>query len=344
MHRANFLYDRIAERSNLELAFWKAIRGKRGRTDVQRFTANLDLELDKIADGFANRSLTFGNYHYFTINDPKTRLICATSFHERVAHHAIMNVLEPTFEARYIHDSFACRKNRGTHGAVLKALAHSRYWPWYLKLDVRKYFDSISHEILLAKLQRVFKEPAVTQLFENLLDSYEVEHGRGLPIGNLTSQHFANFYLSFLDTWICQELKPRGYVRYMDDFVLWGDSETQVRVWGERIEAWATRNLKLTLKPADIGASETGVAFLGFLVKPKGIYLTRRTTRRTSRKFRLLREYIRIGGPSTNHIETRVLPVCAHLSLARSRFVRNTLLQASGLRLEPGESGRQLEQ
>ena len=148
MKRVGNLYDGIGEPENLRLAFLNAIRGKCGKQDVIEYTARLDENLRLLRDRLLARRVDVGHYHFFTVHDPKERVICAASFPERVLHHAIMNVCEPVLERYAIHDSYACRTGKGMHAAVLRAQAFTRQFPWYLKLDVRKYFDSIHHETL----------------------------------------------------------------------------------------------------------------------------------------------------------------------------------------------------
>jgi RNA-directed DNA polymerase len=150
MKRAGNLYESIADPENLRLAFLKSVRGKRHKTDVISYTARLDENLLQLRDQLLARQVDVGHYHFFTVHDPKERVICAASLPERVLHHAIMNVCEPILERYAIHDSYACRTGKGMHTGVLRAQTFTRKYAWYLKLDIRKYFDSIDHRILLS--------------------------------------------------------------------------------------------------------------------------------------------------------------------------------------------------
>jgi hypothetical protein len=269
MKRAGNLYGRIAEPENLRQAFLKAIRGKRGKAEVIAYTANLDRNLRRLHDQLSAGHVDVGHYHFFTIHEPKERLICAASFPERVLHHAVMNVCEPVLERYAIQDSYACRTGKGMHAAVRRAQSFARGYPWYLKLDIRKYFDSIPHAPLLRLLERRIKDKAVLRLIAAIVGTHDsagtgvaaavppgggepdgaeavppasgsmegrppcrpiVTTGRGLPIGNLLSQHLANLYLGHLDHWIKETLRVRGYVRYMDDFVLWAEDKHPARI------------------------------------------------------------------------------------------------------------------
>ena len=171
--------------------------------------------------GLVAQTLQIGDYHYFKIHDPKERLICAASFSERVLHHAVMNVCDPFFNRYQIFDSYACRKSKGTYAALDRARHFNHHFKWYLKLDVRKYFDSIHHGRLKRLLVKQFKDKSLLDLFNGIIDSYHVSDACGIPIGNLTSQYFANHYLAVADHFIKEELRIKGYVRYMDDMVLW---------------------------------------------------------------------------------------------------------------------------
>jgi len=188
MKRVGNLYARIADPDNLRLAFWKASRGKRHKPDAARFRENLGAELGALRRDLLAGAVSVGDYHYFTIRDPKERTICAAPFRERVLHHAVLNLCEPVFEAYQIHASYACRPGKGVHAAVARARGHARAHPWHLKLDVRQYFASIDHGVLLGLLARRFKDHRLLDLFAHIIASYTAAPGKGVPIGNLTSQ------------------------------------------------------------------------------------------------------------------------------------------------------------
>lgn len=285
MNRAGNLYERIAEPENLRLAFIKSIRGKRGKADVIAYTKDLDKNLRLLRDQLLSNRVDVGHYHFFTVHEPKERLICAASFPERVLHHAIMNVCEPVLERYAIHDSYACRTGKGMHAAVLRSQAFTRRYAWYLKLDIRQYFASIDHVVVMALLERRIKDRAVLALIRTILETYSVAPGRGLPIGNLLSQHLANFYLGHLDHWIKETLRVRGYVRYMDDFVLWADEKSTVKAHLEAIRPFLEAELKLELKDnIQINRCARGLPFLGYRVFSRRLTLGPRARRRFARK------------------------------------------------------------
>lgn len=198
-----------------------------------------------------------------------------------------MNVCEPVLERYAIHDSYACRAGKGMHAAVLRARHFTRRYPWYLKLDIRQYFASINHETVMALLSRRIKDPAVLKLVRDLVDTYCVEPGCGLPIGNLLSQHLANFYLGHLDHWIKESRRVRGYVRYMDDFVLWAEEKAALKDELAATHDFLSSELGLELNEnIQLNRCLRGVPFLGYRVFADRLELGPRARRRFSRKLR----------------------------------------------------------
>lgn len=172
MKRANHLMPQIVDKESLYLAFWKARRGKNGVKYVETYRNNLEQNLNQLADDLKSGNISVGNYTYFKIYDPKERLICAARFEERVLHNALMNVCHPFFEKYQINESYASRKNKGTYAALDKALHYQKKYRWFLKLDVRKYFDSIHHQVMQNLLKQRFKESLLLHIFGKIIDSY----------------------------------------------------------------------------------------------------------------------------------------------------------------------------
>ena len=227
-----------------------------------------------------------GDYVRFPIRDPKPRVIHAPSFRERVLHHALMNICEPRIERYLIDDTFACRRGKGTLVAIERAGTFVRERAFVLKLDVRKYFESIDHELLRHRLGRLFKDRAVLALFERIIRSHHAAPGRGLPIGALTSQHFANLYLGVLDHHVKNDLRCRGYVRYMDDVLLFGDERELLRSWWRHLEPWIADECRLRWKTPQLIRCEAGVPFLGFRLYASGRRLSGARRRRFARGLR----------------------------------------------------------
>jgi retron-type reverse transcriptase len=353
MRRVNHLFERIVDRDNLRVAVHKALGGKRSKRDARAFVANLDDHLESLRSDLVRGDIALGDYRQFTIRDPKERLITAPCFRERVLHHAIINVCEPVFERWLIADTFACRQGKGRIAALSRAREFARRFPFFLKMDIRQYFASISHEILGARLECLFKDERLLDLVGRIIASFESSPGRGLPIGSLTSQHFANFYLGWFDRFVKESLRSRGYVRYMDDLAIWGGSSAELR---DRLAATANflkTELGLELKPSPYrNRVEHGMDFLGCRVFPTHLILNRRSRVRFRRK---------LGGLEASYLVDRIDELClqqrasALVAFTRTpglsswRFRRSVLDSMpvgdhDTIGREPGDPGRELEQ
>jgi RNA-directed DNA polymerase len=311
MKRVCGLYDQILERENFLVAFHRAVRGKRYRAEVRRFQKDLPEWLSGITPRLSSGDFSFGRFHQFLIRDPKERIITAPCFEERVVHHAIMNVCEPVLDRWLIDDTFACRVGRGREAAVDRAMQFCRTQPWCLKLDVRKYFDSINHDQLLGLLTRRFKEVPLHGLFDRIVRSFRGSQGVGLPIGSLMSQHFANFYLGWFDRYVKESLRVRGYVRYMDDMLLWGDDRRELQRVQRECERFAADELRLEFKPAQVRCVEQGISFLGCRLFPTHVELNRRSKQRWQRRVRFLEKAYRLGLMSDIDLQKRLASLTA---------------------------------
>ena len=260
----------LAARDNLLLAAWKAARGKRHRPAVARFLANLDARLDALADDILEERAPTGRFRRFVIHDPKRRTITAVGFADRVLHHAILNLAEPRFERMLVDSTYACRPGKGVHVAALRVQHNLRCWPWFVKVDIDGYFPSIDHALLKALLARRFKGAGFLALLGRIIDAGNPDtQGRGLPIGALTSQHFANAFLDAADRRLLASEGVRAHVRYMDDIVWWSPSRHAAVGALEDLRGFLWRERRLRLKPgALIGRSAGGLAFCGFRVRP----------------------------------------------------------------------------
>ena len=293
MKRLGGLWSRLVDRENLREAVAKALRAKRSRPDARAFVENLDANLSALAAGLETGSFQHGSARQFVVHDPKERLITAPCFEERVLHHALMNVCEDWFDRRLINDSYACRVGRGRVAAVLRAKHFSRRHAYFLRLDIRRYFDSIPHDRAFELVGRLIKDPRIQNLFRQIITSHRQSEARGLPIGSLTSQHLANLYLDPLDRFVKESLRMKGYVRYMDDCVVWGDSTRQLGAVLEACERFVRDQLALEFKPQPyINRTDRGIDFLGCRVWRRHITLSRRSRLRFRRKLaHLERDY-----------------------------------------------------
>ncbi len=237
-------YAAVYDWENLRLAYRKAARGKRGKWAAAKFEYRLADNLLQLQAGLAGKTYRPGPYDSFTVHEPKRRLISASPFRDRVVHHALCNLIEPVFERGFIHDSYANRVGKGTHRALDRAQSFARRYQYVLQCDVEQFFPAIDHQILRATLARRIHDPDVMWLVDRILaggvgvlageyrqryfpgdDLLAAVRHRGLPIGNLTSQFWANCMLSPFDHFVKRELGCRGYLRYVDDFALFADDK-----------------------------------------------------------------------------------------------------------------------
>jgi retron-type reverse transcriptase len=248
--------------------------------EVMAFRNNLDDQLSTIHRQLLDGTFSFGHYHFFTIFDPKRRTICAASFPERVVFHAMMRICHPVFDNYQIYDSYASRIGKGTYKALERTQHFCRQYHWFAKLDMCKYFDSIHHAQLFSQLCRLFKDPQLLLHFRHLLDTYETRPSCGLPIGNLTSQYFANHYLSPADHFAKEQMRVPAMVRYMDDVLLFGNDLIQLKQQVEAYTHYVERELKLQVHPPIINQTRRGIPFLGYVVYVSQLRLNQRSRHR----------------------------------------------------------------
>jgi RNA-directed DNA polymerase len=281
------LYPRICAFENLYPAYRAARRGKRNRTAVALFEFDLERNLLELQAELRGQTYRPGAYTNFHIYEPKRRLVSAAPFRDRVVHHALCRVIEPIWEARFIHTSFACRVGKGTHRALDQCHDWLRQYRYAFHGDVVKYFPSIDHQILRGLLARRIADRQTMGLVDRILDSgagiqagecpvtyfpgddlFAALRLRGLPIGNLTSQFWANVYLHELDLFVKHTLHCRAYLRYMDDFVLFCDDKGQLQGWKERIREFLASHLRLALHPkkSPVFPAAVGIDFCGFRI------------------------------------------------------------------------------
>ena len=286
MKRYNNLFEQIISWQNFRLAFLKASKGKSRSSEVILFTTKLDENLEVLRHGIANQTYSIGEYRQFKIYDPKERIISVASFKDRVIHHAIINILEPIFEKQFIFHTYACRKGKGTHAAARYVFKKARSNNFFLKLDIKKYFASIDHTELKRQLIRIIKDKRCLILLFKIIDSYYFQENKGLPIGNLTSQFFANLYLSSLDHFILEQLKSACYARYMDDMIILADSVQELKEISHSIQMYITQKLDLTLKQEIYGKVSKGIPFLGWKITNNSITVLSKTRKRMKKKLK----------------------------------------------------------
>ncbi|MEO1616729.1 MAG: reverse transcriptase domain-containing protein, partial [Planctomycetota bacterium] len=279
--RSKASLEDVVDWCNLVQAASRAGKGKRDRIAVRRFFSNFDFEINRLRDTVLSGNVRLGEFRRFLVHDPKPREICAPAFRERVLHHALINVIGPTLDRVLIDDTYACRIGKGSLAAVKRVQHHARRYSWFGKLDVRKFFGSVLHSTLAEPIERRIKDQRLLDLIWQVIDCYHETPGRGLPIGTLTSQNFANFYLSGFDHWLAGQTEVRGTVRYMDDVVRWCDCGHDAREIADRATQYLDHKLSLAVRdPIVINRSNHGVTYCGYRVFPGTIKLTQRRKRR----------------------------------------------------------------
>ncbi|MDO8660358.1 MAG: reverse transcriptase/maturase family protein [Candidatus Woesearchaeota archaeon] len=260
------LFEKICSFENLHFAFQKARRGKNSINEVLLYNYNLERNLIKLQKQLQNQAYKTGHYRNFTIFEPKKREISALPFKDRIVHHAVCNIIEPIFEKTFINDSYACRKNKGTHAGANKLqhfLRKNSKMAFALKCDVKHYFPSVDCKLLKQEFGKKIACKKTLALLDLTVDSLGKE--KGIPIGNLTSQLFANIYLNKLDQFAKHELKAKHYVRYMDDFIILHEKKTQLQAWKKQIREFLNSlQLELSEKKANVFPVKAGVDFLGY--------------------------------------------------------------------------------
>lgn len=346
------LYRQVYAWENLLLAWRKARKGKRGERPAARFEMNAAENLLAMQEELATKEYQPGAYVSFHVHEPKRRLISAAPFRDRVVHHALCNVLEPIFERRFIHDSYANRRGKGTHAAIDRCQEFARRHRYVLQCDVKQFFPSIDHRLLLERLGRVVVDPDLLWLCGAILDSgrgvlseeyemvyfagddlFAVNRPRGLPIGNLTSQFWGNVYLDALDHFVKRELKCSGYLRFVDDFLLFAEDKTTLWRWRSQIIDYLA-DLRLTLHEARCQPRPVteGIPFLGFVVYPYHRRLKRRKGIEYRRRLHLLLAAYRRNELPFRDLTASVQGWVNHVRYAQSWGLRRTLFREKRIR------------
>jgi RNA-directed DNA polymerase len=326
MKRIGYLFEKMCDFHHLFNAYQKALKGSGNTGQGLAFHFHAEKEILTL-----QRELLTGQYHprpytTFKICDPKERIISVAPFRDRVVHHAVVGVLEDLYEKCFIFDSYATRKNKGTHKAIDRAQIFLRNNRFYLKSDIAKYFYSIDHNILLDLIQRKTKDQEFIKVVEKIIRN----GNQGLPIGNLTSQFFANVYLNPLDHFVKETLRARCYVRYMDDFVVFSDAMPSLQNWLGQIAGFLRQHLKLELKSRGtcINTRAHGLSFLGFRIFPSIKRIKQPNLKRISRNIRNIRSDFNRGKMSEAAYASRMTAVFNHLSFADSFRLRCDMVAA----------------
>jgi hypothetical protein len=338
-------FDALLGWDNLVLAYQHASRGKRGRSDVAGFEYRLEENLVSLRHELLSQSYVPGRYASFLIHEPKRRLISAAPFRDRVVHHALCNLMEPVFERGFVSDSYANRVGKGTHRALDRAQVWARRFRFVLQVDIRQFFPSIDHAILRRRLATRVKDSKLLWLIDTILASgadvlseeYEmvyfpgddllaIERPRGLPIGNLTSQFWANVYLDPFDHFVKRELRCRGYLRYVDDMLLFADDKQTLWAWKEALVD-RLAGLRMTIHPhAHPRPVGEGIPFLGFVVYPGRRRLKRRKGIAFQRRLRILLKAHQAGEVSSADVVASIDGWVNHVRYGNTSGLRRSML------------------
>lgn len=348
------LFDPICSFENLYLASKKAEKGKRFRHEVAAFNARREENLLAIQNLLHAGQYPFGHFRTIKIVQPKPRLISAADYRDRVVHHALINIVGPLFERKFIRDSYANQKGKGTHAALDRCTYYARRYRYVWQLDMRKYFPSLDHQILLAEISRTIRCPRTLALITQIIDTSNpqepadcyfpgddlftpFERRKGLPLGNLTSQFFANVYLNAFDHFVKEELRLPGYLRYVDDALGFSDDKNQLRHARARSQNFLD-HWRLLLHPHKnlIYPINHGIPFLGFRVFPHCRLLLKSSVKRARQKLNALRRGYRTGNIPREKINAAVQAWLGHAQhgdtwgLRRALFRQYTFRRAAG--------------
>lgn len=266
------LFVKVCSLRNLHTAYCKARKGKRYAEEILEFSYALEENLLKLKEELETHTYEHGTYKEFYVRDPKKRLIRAAPFRDRVMHHALCNIIEPIFDCRFVYDSYACRNNKGTHKGVerLQKFVRSDKDNYALKCDISKYFDSVNHKFMLGLIAKRIKDKEIIWLARLILESsvtYKESGACGIPIGNLTSQLFANIYLNELDYFVKHKLKVKHYIRYVDDFIFLQESKQSLHEIKKQVIGFLeSLRLGIHTKRAVVFPVSLGIDFLGYRV------------------------------------------------------------------------------
>jgi retron-type reverse transcriptase len=290
-------FEDIISVNNLLEAWKEFLNGKKGRKDVQEFQFNLMDNILSLHQDLINRRYRHGGYQSFNISDPKPRIIHKASVRDRLLHRAVYRILYPFFERTFIPDSFSCRINKGTHRAINRFYSFAceisnnhTETAWVLKCDIKKFFVSIDHKILVEIIKEYITDENILWLLKEIIGSFSSAwEGIGLPLGNLTSQLFSNIYMNKFDQFVKHKIEAKQYVRYADDFVILSQDKKYLLDLAYKASEFLENNLKLTIHPDKISirAVASGIDFLGWVIFPDHKILRTATKKRMMKRIKI---------------------------------------------------------
>jgi len=336
----NNLHQEIYSFESLHAAYLRARRGKRDRAEVQRFDLDLEGNLIQMQNELIWGTYKTGEYRRFIVTEPKERTVAALPFRDRVLQHALNAVIEPIWERRFIHDSYACRADKGTHlgadcaQAMVRKVRREHGQVFVLKADISKFFYSIDHAIMKQLVRRRIRCRRTLELIDGIIDSTAIAGDPapvGLPIGNLSSQLFANVYLHELDEFVKHGLREKHYIRYMDDFLVVHHDKAHLHKIRAAIERflWDRLRLKTNAKTQVFPVGERfgrAVDFLGYRIWPTHRRLRKSSISRITKTLRRLQKQYAAGKVSLEKVRQSITSWVAHASHAETYGLRKKLL------------------
>lgn len=321
------IFHEVTGFNSLYQGYRKARKGKRTHPEVLDFSINLEEKLVELSRELKNECYRPKGFKEFTLFDPKKRRIFAPYFRDRILHRSIYEHLEPFFQKKFIHDSYACRRSKGTHGAVDRAQYFMRKKDsgYFLKCDVKSYFDSVVHGILVDILSRYVTDNRLIELIEEILQDYG---SQGLPIGTLYAQLFANVYLDKFDHFVKQKLGASYYLRYMDDFIFFSDSKEKLHSFREAAQGFLENKLELDLPYSKTALEpvEKGLTFLGYRVFPDHRKLRKRNKRKFRKRLRSQKKALRSDEIGFSDVRNSVESWKGHAGHADTENLRAAVL------------------
>lgn len=287
MKRHGNLWPKIIDINNIYHAYLKARKGKGWQNTIKKFDKHFDRNLFSIQESLVSKTFTTASYKKEIIYEPKKRIIYKLPFNpDRIVQHSLMRIVEPFWDNLFIYDSYSCRKGKGIHAGSKRIMEFVRKNKYCLKLDIRRFYPSISHDILYKIIKRKIKCKDSLWLIKNII--YSISEGINIPIGNYTSQWFGNLYMNELDQFLKHKYKVKYYIRYCDDFCLFHNSKIFLRDMTDIIKTFLLDKLNLSLSKCDLFPVSRGVDFLGYRHFPKYILLRKSTTKRVRRRLEKL--------------------------------------------------------
>jgi retron-type reverse transcriptase len=349
MNTINNLWKQVIDFENVYHAYCAAARGKRYRQESLDFKYQLEDNLCAIINELVWDMYQPSPIRQFLVTEPKKRLISAPAFRDRVVHHALCQVIEPVFEKRFITSSFACRVGRGTHAAMQYTLhcvqQAKRQWRTYyvLKGDITQFFPSVNHAILKQIIGRAIRDKKVSYLIDIIIRSYESpdQDGKGIPIGALTSQLFANIYMDQLDHYIKEVCQVTYYARYMDDFVILHKNKKVLQQLLCKIEDYLHEHLKLNLNPKTaIFPGKQGIDFCGYRIWPTHVKPRKSTVKRAKKRLKKMTQEYKTNPAILEHAKASLNSFLGYIKHCSGFKTTKSLLKQAVFKLPPLQTSK----